>query len=257
MTGVVLRLYPAGWRARYGDEFAAMLAERPLGPFDVADVILGAVDAHLHLRGLGAASEHRKGIAMTLRIGGIAALIGGPLWALGLVGAGVTGDDNAWWIVMAVATALLLVAFVGLSAFQARQHPTLVWLAFAIPALGALISIVGLVGMAVVGDRRFVLDYSAWWVWAVGTLAMFGGSGLFAIATWASRSLSRAGAVLLGLSSVAVVPLLGVGGAFPEPVSMALLLATIGAFACGWAALGVSAMRIDRLGGATMRGAAS
>ena len=65
MIALVLRLYPARWRARYGDEFAAVLEERPLGPFDVADVLLGALDAHLHLRGLGAASQHAKGFAMS------------------------------------------------------------------------------------------------------------------------------------------------------------------------------------------------
>ncbi len=80
MIALLLRCYPARWRARYGDEFAAVLEERPLGPFDVADVLLGALDAHLHLRGLGAASQHAKGFAMSLRIGGYAAIVGGVLW---------------------------------------------------------------------------------------------------------------------------------------------------------------------------------
>ncbi len=67
---LLLRAYPARWRARYGDEFEALLAERPLGPFDIADILLGALDAQLKLRGLGAASEHRRGFSMSLRIGG-------------------------------------------------------------------------------------------------------------------------------------------------------------------------------------------
>ena len=74
MRTALLRCYPARWRARYGDEFATILAERPLGPFDVADILLGALDAHLHLRGLGTASEHGRGFAMSLRIGGFAAV---------------------------------------------------------------------------------------------------------------------------------------------------------------------------------------
>ena len=262
MIGLLLRLYPAGWRARYGDEFAVMLGERALGPFDVADVLLGAFDAHLHLRGLGAASEQRKGIAMTLRIGGMAALIGGPLWALSLVGAGLTQNPSLWLVLSVVATVLLLLALVGLSAFQARRHPALVWLAFVIPALGALTSIAGLIGMALFGDLRFVLDYSAWYVWFVGTLTMFGGSGLFALATWVSRNLSRAGAALVGLSSLTIVPALGIAsglppiaGDLPPEVVVALLLSAVIAFALGWAALGVSAVRIDSQGSATLRGA--
>ena len=38
MRRFLVRLYPADWRARYGDEFEALLEERPLGPFDVADI---------------------------------------------------------------------------------------------------------------------------------------------------------------------------------------------------------------------------
>ena len=64
MRSLLIRFYPAAWQARYGDEFAAILEDRPLGPFDVADVLLGALDAQLHLRGLGAASQHQKGFAM-------------------------------------------------------------------------------------------------------------------------------------------------------------------------------------------------
>lgn len=56
MRRALLRCYPRRWRARYGEEFAALLEERSLGPFDVIDVLLGALDAHLHLRGLGAAA---------------------------------------------------------------------------------------------------------------------------------------------------------------------------------------------------------
>ena len=51
MTRLLLRCYPARWRARYGDEFEALLDEASLGPFDVADILLGAIDARLRLRG--------------------------------------------------------------------------------------------------------------------------------------------------------------------------------------------------------------
>src|SRR5689334_880090 len=142
VIALLLRLYPARWRARYGDEFAAVLQERPLGPFDVADVVLGALDAHLHLRGLGAASEHRKGFAMSLRVGGYAAIVGGFLWFVALAGNAINngGDSFSPWLGYSIvgATLLTLVALIGLSAFQARRHPVLTWAAFAIPALGAV-----------------------------------------------------------------------------------------------------------------------
>lgn len=43
----LIRLYPEGWRRRYGEEFAALLAARRLTPAAIGDVALGALDAHL------------------------------------------------------------------------------------------------------------------------------------------------------------------------------------------------------------------
>jgi hypothetical protein len=44
----LLRLYPAAWRARYGEEFAELLASRPPALRDRLDIIAGALDARLH-----------------------------------------------------------------------------------------------------------------------------------------------------------------------------------------------------------------
>lgn len=43
----LLRLYPSGWRDRYGDEFEALLEDYPLTPFALVDVLVGALDAHI------------------------------------------------------------------------------------------------------------------------------------------------------------------------------------------------------------------
>lgn len=43
----LLRLYPPAWRARYGEEFAALLEEGPLTGRAIVDVLLGAVDARV------------------------------------------------------------------------------------------------------------------------------------------------------------------------------------------------------------------
>lgn len=85
MKSLLIRLYPARWRARYGDEFLALLEARPLGPFDVADILLGALDAQLRRRGRGADTQHERGFTMSLRRGGLAAIIGAPLWTAGFV----------------------------------------------------------------------------------------------------------------------------------------------------------------------------
>jgi hypothetical protein len=44
----LLRLYPARWRERYGEEFGAVLARQRASLGLVVDVLAGAIDAHLH-----------------------------------------------------------------------------------------------------------------------------------------------------------------------------------------------------------------
>jgi hypothetical protein len=46
MNGIV-RLYPRWWRERYGGELDALLAEHPPSFRDYADLLRGALDAHL------------------------------------------------------------------------------------------------------------------------------------------------------------------------------------------------------------------
>jgi hypothetical protein len=263
MRALLLRCYPARWRARYGDEFAAVLEERPLGPFDVADVLLGALDAHLHLRGLGAASQHAKGFAMTLRIGGYAAIVGGVLWLLALAGNAMNngGESFSPWLGYAIvgATVMTLVALIGLSAFQARSHPVLTWAALAIPAIGAVVALIGYAAIVATGDSDAILGgVSPWMISSIGLLTMVAGSSLFAVATWRARSLSRTASGLLAVGAVLVVlALFGASGALSAPIVMVPVIAAILVFPAGWIAMGVSALRIDRVGAAHFDGAIS
>jgi hypothetical protein len=260
MRGILLRCYPARWRERYGEEFAALLEERPLGPFDVADVLLGALDAQLHLRGVGAASEHGKGFAMSLRIGGFAALFGGLLWFIGLAGSSATEADALFSALAVIATISLVIAMAGLSAFQARRYPRLTWAAFGLPAVGAVISLIGMYGMFTIGDAAFVGSVSPWEIWLAGTLLMVVGSGLFALATWQAESLSRPAAALLGGAAIATLllmpTLMGTMNFLPEAVAAIAPVIVLLGFAAGWAGLGVSALRLDRRGITTTPGAA-
>ena len=263
MRRLLLALFPASWRARYGDEFEALLQERPLGPFDVADVLLAALDAHLHLRGLSAA-DHAKGFVMTLRIGGIAAILGGLCWGAGLAWA--SNDDTSEGvgpgaIVFLVGTVLLLIALVGLSAFQSRSHPWLVWAAFIVPALGAVASVAGMALMVVADEGPVVGGFAAWDIWILGLLTLVLGSGLFALASWRTASMSRVGTALLGAAAVLLTVFLPVlTGLFAIPWEPATPIATIGmliAFAGGWILLGIGAIRQDRPSTVVTSGGAS
>jgi hypothetical protein len=252
MVRLLLRCYPARWRARYGDEFEALLEERSMSPFDLADVLLGAIDAHLHLGGVGASSDHQKGFSMSLRLGGYAAILGGLLWFAGLfLGSRGELDGTIGLGILVTGTVALLVGLVGLSAFQARRYPRLTWAAFTIPALGAITSLAGMTLNAAVGDRPVIGELSSWYVWMFGTMALLIGSGLFAIVTWRTSALSRRAAALLAIGAIgtiALVPILmGVLGG-PEQVGFAVVLVSVTAFAGGWVALGVSALRVHGTG---------
>ncbi|MGH2477033.1 MAG: hypothetical protein ACRDIL_17380 [Candidatus Limnocylindrales bacterium] len=237
MTSLLIRCYPATWRARYGDEFEALLDERPLGPLDVADILLGAFDAQLRLRGHETAIAHGKGFIVSLRIGGIAAILGAALWAAaGLVNSGIFADADATLpsVMLVAGLPIWLVAMAGLSAFQARTNPTLSWVAFLVPAVGAVACLVGMVGIAAGGDELF------WLMFGLGSLTAIVGSTLFAIATYRTAALSRAGAALLGAGSI--VTLLTIS----NPSLQTLAAVGLAAFALGWFALGVQAVRLDR-----------
>ncbi len=45
---LVVRLFPASWRARYGEEFVALLSQTGVSVGVAFDVLLAALDAHMH-----------------------------------------------------------------------------------------------------------------------------------------------------------------------------------------------------------------
>ena len=255
MRRLLIRCYPAAWRERYGDEFDALLSERVLGPFDVADVLLSAVDARLHHRGANTAND-RKGFSMSLRIGGKAAIAGGILWGLALLwGAGASeasrnGDNTVdaaavgLFGLFLLASCLLLVAVAGLSAFQARHHPALVWAGFALPAIGAILAIVGLLLMATVGDREVAAGFTPWAIWFIGTAGILLGSVVFAITTYVTASLSRTAALMLGIGSIVSIVAIAIASSRNTGLDIVAFVAVV-AFPVGWVALGWDAIRRD------------
>ena len=240
----LVRLYPAAWRDRYGDELAALLEDRPPGPFDVADLLLGAIDAHLHLRGLGNRSEHRKGIPMSLRLAGSAAILGGGLWIIFFVigsfsymGADL---DVAWFPVVLGAGLLTLAALAGLSAFEFRDHPRWVWIAFVVPAIGIGLVLVALARTLLTGDWTYHEGSVGAGLLYLGLLLVLVGSIVFAAVSRPSHGLGRLGTIAIAVGTVVTLPALG--GALP-PIGLVVggLL-----FGSGWIALGLDAVQRDR-----------
>jgi hypothetical protein len=65
----LLRLYPASWRARYGEEFAHVLSGQHVSLGLLLDVIGGAVDAHLHPQVLASHSNRNPDLNPNLKQG--------------------------------------------------------------------------------------------------------------------------------------------------------------------------------------------
>ena len=244
MIGLLLALYPAHWRRRYGEEFRAVLESRPLGPFDVADVLLGALDARSRALRLAGSSDKPGGTFTMLRIGGLGAIAGGALWAIGFIGGNMDdGRLGLWFPIAAAGSLAILLALVGLSAFQARRNPWLAWAAFVIPAAGTLISTVGMFGIATQSsDLPMFFGFATWEVWVLGLLALVIGSILFALATLQAAVISKGAAIALAVTSGAfLVVASGMVGATSGQGW--LTAATVVAFGASWIWLGVSALR--------------
>lgn len=244
MIGLLLVLYPAQWRRRYGEEFRAVLESRPIGPFDVADILLGALDARL-TRFRFAEPRYIGGRRMVLRIGGLGAILGGILWFAGLAGVSAGLDGAEWPAALLLGTLGILVALAGLSAFQAHRSPKLVWAAFVIPALGTLLSMLGIAGMVLApGDSPFIGSWSSWSVWFLGVLGIVVGSIAFGAATLRAGVLSRRAATALAISSI-VLLVVSMGLQIDMNTTGGLIVgvAVLGSFSGSWIALGAVALR--------------
>jgi hypothetical protein len=69
------RLYPASWRERYGEEFAALLEQCPASPRTVANTAAGAVGAWLRWPASAAPSARLRGALTAVLWGGLMVLV--------------------------------------------------------------------------------------------------------------------------------------------------------------------------------------
>ena len=183
-----------------------------------------------------------------LRIGGDGAVAGGTLWVAGFVAASVLGGETPLWsLLMLVGTAGILLALVGLSAFQARSDARLAWAAVLIPGLGSVVSMVGMGGMLAMPDtdEPMLAGLGAWSIWALGTLATLIGCVLFGLATFRTSVLSRPAAVGLVASAGAILVMAAGMGGSGQPAGLAAwaFAFSLAVFAGSWTLLGVSALR--------------
>ncbi len=183
---------------------------------------------------------------MSLRLGGAAATAGGALWLVAMwlrLGSNV---GSGAWVLLLLASVAQLVGLAGLSAFQAREHPVLIWAAFSLPAIGALLTI--LAGAMFISDAGHAVEDQAFMVFIIGTFATICGSALFALATWRTAALSRSGAAALGVASVISLAafFVRIGGIAVDDEIIMLFVVGSAAWAVGWIVVGLQAIGLDR-----------
>src|SRR5262245_54609669 len=106
---------------------------------------------------------------MSSRLGSGAAMTGGALLTTAIARPAL---DPADWHpggpLPLAAFAALLVGLIGLSAFQARRHPRLVWAVFAVPAAGLVIAFGGVLYSGLFGDADLVSGFGGWEFFVLG-----------------------------------------------------------------------------------------
>lgn len=204
----LVRLYPAAWRARYGDEMLDLLAERPPTWRDSIDLIRCALDAHVHPRSPSRAPA-------------VAAILAGAAWtvvALAVLAEPVPPDWPgflAWTLVPGLIGVVAgLVASIGL-ALRLGDAPG---------ALGRVATV------------ALILTHGAWAV--LLTIAILG-SG-YGVATAATGTAAAIATIVLGLVLVqrdehpCGEALVVVGGALLLPPPLAWVVVAV-----AWTSLGV------------------
>ena len=225
----LVRLYPRAWRARYGDEFAALIAERRPTLADRVDIVRGALDARLHPLHVVAGPEPQP---WTHRIPGLLSLSAGLALSVGVVSIASGARDEDWGdagTLLGLAPMLMLIGLPGdyLAAYGRRIGLGLA--AFIASVIGA-----NVLGWGVSGT---VLAVAAWLTLICGVVAM---AAIRAGIGPRGRWLIVVATVLLPFSVVILLTILRESfSAAVIPADSRLLALTVLPYGLAWLALGV------------------
>lgn len=214
----LVRLYPADWRARYGDEFLDLLESRPLNLRSAIDVVSGALDAHLDPQ-IGPYPNRR--LPMSARLLGVAAVGSGLILTLGILFESPGGLPFRLMMFYPLA----LAGMIGVHRLQVATAPLLAWVGLAPAVIFAGLSAVGVLAGAaglplfLNGQAGFALGAGFW----ISTM-------FFGIATAVIGVAPRLGAVAMAIGA----PLALVGMSPFNPGTLASLVAQTGVIVFGF-----------------------
>jgi hypothetical protein len=244
-VNLFVRLYPRSWRERYGDELSALLEDRPPGPADALDLLLGAFDAHLHRRAVGVRPTVGTDTQTLPRLGAQAAMAAGVLWIITFAMA-LTDDPaltNALMTLLSIDLTLLVLALAGMSAGRARFHGATVWAALLLPLAGVVLLMGGAVTQLVVSDHRLVGELTPYAFWMGGMVLVLVGTVVLGTVATARGALPRWAAGILGVG--AVIQLLTVLATDHVRDEWLMLVGAL-AFGLAWTSVGLLAAHSGR-----------
>ena len=235
----LLRLYPVAWRERYEPELLGLLHDRPVRLRGSVDVVLGAIDAHLHPELIGGTRQ-----PWTHRLPGLLAMTAGLIWSWFWLRALLVAPDEEWGDSIGLAVMLMLIAVPGdyVAAYGRRIGITLA-------AIGAGVFL----GRALpwsVGDGllNFAAGATAWLLVAAGMLTLVAvRAGIGPAARWFLL------AVALLVPATIAIPVLGGFGTGDPGGAPAMLIAVL-PYGIAWTLLG---LRMTLRGSATIHDAPS
>jgi hypothetical protein len=226
----LLRLYPAEWRARYGEEFEALLEQQRVSLGTVLDVLAGALDSHLE-RGRGGSTMAdrvlRSPPALVLVIGSL------PWVLMSLVPFQHLPTWLPIYTVLRVGLVVMAVAVVSLALLHERGRS---WVLFM-----AALAAVGLLAEAAtnIAGLRFGPWFGNLPVWdGPAEFAATVAQAAFALAALRTGTLPRIPLIGIAIFSltIAAAPFLG-----PSPLSYGYWIAA-GLQPLAWLALGVATL---------------
>lgn len=242
----LVRLYPAAWRTRYGEEFVALLEDRPPSARQVIDIVLGAIDAHLFPPARrGRYPMFTRVADSMLRFTGLAALVAGLALLIGLIPLRVDVVEGLGPVEIATYTVpvFYVLAFIGSVGIHLRQtpiRPNLAWPAFVAVVLGLVIGSssvsLGMYGGGIPNSDWGLLQGIGLWV----------ASAAFGAAIVAIGAIPR----VVGLALIVGASLALIGPVAGDALSSSELLSTlsrtgIAIYGLGWVLAAVSLLTVQ------------
>jgi hypothetical protein len=112
----LLRLYPRAWRARYGEEMLALLEQHHLSVRTRINLLRGALDAQLHMRGPIMSGNRRPTVRWSLLVALLPSTFVVVHWVCQLYP--FPGDSTLWdaLVILGMMVAALAATWAGTSA---------------------------------------------------------------------------------------------------------------------------------------------